>query len=113
MKEELIEVKSAIYRGMYVYDLIKNLEISIEGEILSINDKKILGLYLGLTNMELNIVKLDINKYLNIYSKYFTYIFKEINFYSIDSYIDYLLSKDIIKKYNRVNNIKNKQLIKN
>lgn len=137
MKGNYQEVKTSVYAGMSIFSLIKDTEISIGEGIMSLEDKKYLSLYLGLINTKntisdylksknvnistfINYSFLNNEEYLKIYNTYFVDILDEINFESIESHFDYLLSKEVVKSFNRnygyhidkeVDN-SNKQLIK-
>lgn len=139
MKENCEEVKRALYAGMAILNLIKNYDLSIDGENISLEDKKYLSLYLGIINSKNKVssylkekeIKFRINfnfnpkllkkeDYLEIYNKYFVDIFNDINFNSIECNLDYLLNKEIIQEFNRCNGHivdktiteRNKELIK-
>lgn len=139
MKENCEEVKVSLYSGMAIFNLIKDYDLSIEGENISLEDKKYLSLYLGIINSKNRIslylkekqIKFRINfnfnpkllkkeEYSKIYNEYFVDIFKYINFNSIECNLDYLLNKEIIQEFNRCNghivdktiNERNKELIK-
>lgn len=139
MKENCEEVKMSVYAGMAIFNLIKDYDLSIDRENISLEDKKYLSLYLGIINSKNRIssylkekeIRFSINfncnpkllkkeDYIEIYNKYFVDLFNEINFNSIECNLDYLLNKKIIQKFNRYNghivdktiNERNKQLIK-
>lgn len=137
MKGICDEVKTSVYAGMSIFDVIKDFELNMYGENVSLEDKKYLSLYLGLVNTKNKIslflkekeikFKLKINykflrqeEYLEIYNSYFVEIMNEINFNSIEEHLNYLLSKKVVQDFNRCNghyvdktiNDKNKQLIK-
>jgi integrase len=107
----------------------------IEGEYVSLEDKKVLGLYLGilhtensvsnklidtelLKNTNIGYKSVDEYEYFNSYEKHFKYIFDNMNFESIEDYFASLLNNEIIVKLNREYNfnpkefISNKQLVK-
>ncbi|MBR6690641.1 MAG: hypothetical protein IKL65_04860 [Bacilli bacterium] len=137
MKENCEEVKASIYAGMSIFNVIKDYDLIMWNEKLSLNDKKYLSLYLGLINSKNNInlylkeneirFKFNINykllkqeEYLEVYNLYFVEIFNEINFESIEEHLNYLLNKKVVQSFNRCNghyvdkiiNEKNKHLIK-
>lgn len=136
MKKNYEEVKTSIYAGMSIFDMLKNCQIEIEGKNITIEDKKFLALYLGIINTENEISKfmkikklnfdikvsfnfLKTEKYLEIYNNYFMEILNDVNFESIEDYFYSLLDKDIIKSFNKNNNYylnhaknKNKKLVK-
>ena len=120
MKENYKEVKVSVYAGMSIFNLIKDCELSIKDEVISLDDKKYLSLYLGIINTKNNISNylkeknirfnnlvtfkgLNQEDYIKIYNNYFIEIFDEINFNSIEQNFEFLLSKDIIKKFNKSN----------
>ena len=129
MKENNNEVKMSIYAGMSIFDLIKDVDIILEKQSITLQDKKYLSLYLGIINTN-NIVSYylkskDINigtfinfkylkseEYLEIYNKYFVEIFKEISFESINDNLEYLLNKKVIKMFNKDNSYYIDNLIK-
>lgn len=128
------EIKEAIYTGVCFFDMLKGKIIRMDKEIVSFEDKKYLSLYLGLLNSENEISQkfynifcsfqilfnsLDINYYKELYNEYFKELTNEINFDTLNNYFMSLLDKDIIKKFNSINNINinlkresNKRLIK-
>ncbi len=139
MKENCEEVKSSLYAGMAIFNLIKDYDLSIVKDNISLEDKKYLSLYLGIINSKNRIssylkakeIKFRINfncnpkllkkeDYIELYNKYFIDIFKCISFNSIECNLDYLLNKKIIQEFNRCNghivdktvNERNKKLIK-
>lgn len=132
MIKEIEEVKRAIYVGMSIFNVLKNSIVKINKEIVSLEDKKYISLYLGLINSEnkisyefndlfsqynINYEILDMGSYMELYIEYFIKIFESIDFNSIDNYFYYLLGKEIVKKVNADNslceeNIGNKKLIK-
>ncbi|MBQ2947185.1 MAG: hypothetical protein IJE04_05030 [Bacilli bacterium] len=139
MKENFEEVKISVYAGMAIFNLIKDYDMSINREDISLEDKKYLSLYLGIINsknrislyLKENGIKFSINfncnpellkrdDYIQLYNKYFVDLFNEISFDSIESNLDYLLNKKIIQEFNRCNghivdkmvNERNKELIK-
>ena len=139
MKENFEEVKISVYAGMAIFNLIKDYDMSINREDISLEDKKYLSLYLGIINsknrislyLKENGIKFSINfncnpellkrdDYIQLYNKYFVDLFNEISFDSIECNLDYLLNKKIIQEFNRCNghivdkmvNERNKELIK-
>ena len=50
MKENCEEVKSSLYAGMAIFNLIKDYDLSIDKDNISLEDKKYLSLYLGIIN---------------------------------------------------------------
>ena len=139
MKENCEEVKSSLYAGMAIFNLIKDYELSIDKDNISLEDKKYLSLYLGIINSKNRIssylkekeIRFRINfnynpkllkseDYIELYNKYFIDIFKCISFNSIECNLDYLLNKKIIQEFNKCNghivdktvNERNKKLIK-
>ena len=139
MKENCEEVKKSLYTGMAIFNLIKDYDLNIGRDNISLEDKKYLSLYLGIMNTKNRIssylkekeIRFRINfncnpkllrkeDYIQLYNKYFVDIFNEINFNSIECNLDYLLNKKIIQEFNRYNghivdktvNERNKELIK-
>ena len=118
MKGNFEEVKMSIYAGMSIFDLIKDIDINIEGSSISLSDKKYLSLYLGVINTKnkitdylkkqninigtfINFKYLKQDEYIRIYNNYFVEIFEQINFESIELNLNYLLSKKVIKCFNK------------
>ena len=139
MEEKYEEVKMTIYEGMAIFNLIKDYDLSIDKENISLVDKKYLSLYLGIMSTKNKITEyleknkinfktyfnfnkkiLKIEDYIELYNNYFVEIFNEINFDSIYKYIKYLLGKKIVQDFNEANGYyidkifeqRNKQLIK-
>lgn len=137
MKEKNEEVKKTIYAGMSIFDIIKDLEINMNKESISLEDKKYLSLYLGIINtknevskyleekeikfnFKINFKYLKKEKYLEIYNNYFVDVFNEVSFESIEENLNSLLNKKVVQDFNRCNghyvnktiNERNKELIK-
>lgn len=137
MKGQIEDVKRSIYTGMSIYNGLKNREIDLGGENISLEDKKYLSLYLGIIHTDNKISRiirylgykynifgnyrnLSMEEYVAIYNNHFIGIVDQINFQSMEDYFKYLLDKDIIKKFNQINNceidkmfnVKNKTLVK-
>lgn len=139
MKENYEEVKKSVYAGMSIFNSIKDYTLIMGNEELTLEDKKYLSLYLGIINTKNRIslylkekeikFKIDFkyhykllnqDEYLKVYNEYFVDELKEISFSSIEENFNFLLSKKIIKEYNKCNgyyvcktiNDMNKQLIK-
>ena len=117
------KIKKSIYAGMSIYNAIENKKIIINNKIITNEDKKYISLYLGLldiTNIcedvEVIYEKLSKEEYLEVYKNNFVEIIKLINFDSLNEYLNYILSKDIINLFNEkyeINiNKENKQLVK-
>lgn len=128
------EIKEAIYAGVCFFDMLKGKIVRINKKIVSFEDKKYLSLYLGLLNSEneisdkfydsfcslqISFNALDVNYYKELSNEYFTQLANEINCDTLNNYFMSLLEKEIIKKFNKINNINinlkresNKQLIK-
>ena len=121
MENKMNEVKQSIYAGMSIYKEIMNCQIKIDNKKISLEDKKILSLYLGIVstnnevsnflnlnniyyNIQVKYETLNFEEYLEIYNDNFTNIFREIDFENIFNYFEYLLNNPIIKKYNEANN---------
>lgn len=117
------KIKKSIYAGMSIYKAIENKKIVINNEVINKEDKKYISLYLGLLDIT-NICKdveiiyesLSKEEYLEVYKNNFVEIIKLINFDSLNEYLSYILSKDIINLFNQkyeINiNKENKQLVK-
>lgn len=130
MVSEREEVKNSIYAGMSIFNDIKNSIVKIGEENVSFEDKKYIGLYLGVinsenkisskyneifSNMNIEYELLEMGSYIELYIEYFVKIFRNIDFNSMEDYFEYLLNKDIIKKLNidsGLNIDSNKKLIK-
>lgn len=137
MKGNCEEVKTSVYAGMSIFNVLKDIEVNMGEEKVSLEDKKYLSLYLGLIStkncislflkekeinfkFKINYKFLKQDEYLEIYNNYFINIIDDINFNSIEEYLNYLLSKKIVQDFNRCNgryadktiNDKNKNLIK-
>ena len=120
MKGNCKEVKVSVYAGMSIFNLIKDCELTIKDEVVTLEDKKYLSLYLGIINTKNNISNylkeknirfnnlvtfkgLNHEEYIKIYNDYFIEILDQINFDSIEQNFEFLLTKDIIKKFNKSN----------
>lgn len=118
MRNDLSEIKNAVYEGVCIYNTLKNLILIIEGERVLQDDKKFLSLYLGLINLnnsiskknsqneinmelKINYEKLDKEAYYYLYNESFKNILSEVNFNSITEYLNSLLFKDVVIKFNR------------
>ena len=137
MKENYNEVKESLYRGMSIFNILKDVGVVMNGKEVLTEDKKYLSLYLGIINSDNKIsiylkeknIKFGFPKtirdltqeqYLEIYNKYFIDILNEINFESIEYNFNYLLSKKVVRDFNRSNgyyanktiNDRNKEFIK-
>lgn len=116
------EIKNTIYTGISIFKIIKNSIVKIDKQIVSLEDKKYLSLYLGVINCDIKKCDIDyepINKYLydEIYSEYFKDTLINLDLSSIDNYFNSLLNIDIVKRFNRDYGIEkeiesNKKLIK-
>ena len=134
MKKETKDIKTSIYFGMSIYKTIKNCKIKLDSHLLTPEDKKYLSLYLGLIKSKnkisesLNTRKMENNimvsatflnqeEYVKIYMNDFSNIIDNVDFSSIENYLNFLASQDIVKMFNKRNGINlskksNKQLIK-
>ena len=134
MKKETKEIKTSIYFGMSIYKTIKNCRIKLGSYLLTPDDKKYLSLYLGLiksknkvseslntrkmeNNIMVNATFLNQEEYIKIYMNDFSNIIDNVDFSSIENYLSFLASQDIVKVFNEQNGINlskksNKQLIK-
>jgi len=117
MERETIDIKSAVYIGMSIFNTLKNSIVKIEDYVLTLEDKKYLSLYLGLIRIEekdeelLNMF-LKTEEYLELYKNYFNNILDKIDFSSMNNYVDFLFSKEIIKKIQNKKRGSNKKLVK-
>lgn len=134
MEKETKEIKTSIYLGMSIYRTMKDCRIKFDQYLLTMQDKKYLSLYLGLiksknrvserfktltmeNNIMVNATFLNQDEYARIYMNDFADIVDKIDFESIDNYLEFLASKDIVRLFNQINGISlvkesNKQLIK-
>lgn len=134
MEKETKEIKTSIYLGMSIYRTMKDCRIKFDQYLLTMQDKKYLSLYLGLiksknrvserfktltmeNNITVNATFLNQDEYARIYMNDFADIVDKIDFESIDNYLEFLASKDIVRLFNQINGISlvkesNKQLIK-
>ena len=137
MKNKKLEIGSAVYTGICIYNRLRKSIIQIEGEFVHLEDKIELGLYLGILHSQNSISKLlretelvsntkiDYNKltsreFCELYDLYFKNIMNNINRETIDEYFKALLEKEIVIKLNKENNFNaneffdfgNKKLIK-
>ena len=116
------EIKSTIYTGISIFKIIKNSIVKIDKNIVSLEDKKYLSLYLGVINCDIKKCDIDyepINKYVydEIYNEYFKDILVNLDLSSIDNYYNSLLNTDIVKSFNKDYGIvpklkSNKKLVK-
>lgn len=134
MEKETKEIKTSIYLGMSIYRTMKDCRIKFDQYLLTMQDKKYLSLYLGLiksknrvserfktltmeNNIMVNATFLNQDEYARIYMNDFADIVDKVDFESIDNYLEFLASKDIVRLFNQINGISlvkesNKQLIK-
>lgn len=134
MEKETKEIKTSIYLGMSIYRTMKDCRIKFDQYLLTMQDKKYLSLYLGLiksknrvsekfktltmeNNIMVNATFLNQEEYASIYMNDFADIVDKVDFGSIDNYLEFLASKDIVRLFNQINGISlvkesNKQLIK-
>lgn len=134
MEKEPKEIKTSIYLGMSIYRTMKDCRIKFDQYLLTMQDKKYLSLYLGLiksknrvserfktltmeNNIMVNATFLNQDEYARIYMNDFADIVDKVDFESIDNYLEFLASKDIVRLFNQINGISlvkesNKQLIK-
>ena len=117
--EDLL-IKKALYEGVCIYNEILNCKIKLDNILLNNINKKYLALYLGLIsvidtmgikihplNISVNYIKLNKDFFIRVYEDEFN----SITFNSIEEYMNFLLSKDIIKEFNKINNIFLEKLI--
>ena len=137
METKINEVKHSFYAAMSIYKIIRNVNIKMDNDYISLEDKKYLSLYLGVINTDNSITNyfkeksinigtfinfrfLEQEEYLKIYNDDFINIFNQMNFESLEENLKFLLSKDVIKKFNKSNgyyiekylNKENKVLVK-
>ena len=137
MKQNYDEVKVSLYEGMSIFNVLKDCDVNMNNEVVSLEDKKYISMYIGLINSKNSIslylkeknikFKFGFNykflkqeEYLEIYNSYFVEILKEIDFNSIEQHFNYLLNKKIVQDFNKCNgyyvykliNDRNKELIK-
>ena len=116
------EIKNTIYTGISIFKVIKNSIVKIDKQIVSLDDKKYLSLYLGIINCDIKECDIDyetINKclYDEIYNEYFKDILINLDLSSMDNYYNSLLNTDIVKSFNNDYGVipklkSNKKLIK-
>ena len=137
MKNEMLEIKNAIYTGMCIYNRLRKSIVEVEGKFVQLEDKRDLSLYLGIIHSEnsissllnetqlkkntmLDYKKLEEKTIFNICEEYFSNNLLNVEFETIEEYFNSLLNKEIIISLNRENNFdatefinaSNKQLIK-
>lgn len=137
MESERLEIENAIYTGICIYNRISRSIVEIENSFVPLNDKRELSLYLGIlhsqnhisdklvkTNIKKHTLitykKIDSNTYLELYNLYFKHMINDFNLETIEDFLKWLLTKDIVKSLNREYdfnmydfiNIGNKQLVK-
>lgn len=137
MENNKLEIENAIYIGVCIYNNLRKSIVEIEDKFVSLEDKKILSLYLGILhtknkvssllgetdlvkNTKINYKKLDSKLFYEIYNTYFNDIIDNINKESIEDYFSELLNRNIVIKLNEEYNfnvdefinIRNKELIK-
>ena len=100
------EIKNTIYTGISIFKIIKNSIVKIDKQIVSLEDKKYLSLYLGIINCDVNDCYIDeefINKelYNDIYNEYFKDILINLDISSLDNYFNSLLNTNIVKIFNK------------
>jgi len=118
MQNEILEVKQALYAGMSIYKDLINSSIEINGKKLSLEDKKYIGLYLGILNTK-NSISLKLKEpgftvykrvrykqlaneeYIKIYNEHFVEIFNQIDFNSILNCFEFLLNYDVVQNFNK------------
>lgn len=130
------EIKNSIYTGICIYKKLRNTILKIGDDIVTLEDKKDLALYLGIINTDNSISKLlqgtdlklnaqvtfknlDNEEVENLYSYYIKSHLINFNLDNIYTFFDNLLDTNIVKKLNKQYNFtldsiqyKNKQLIK-
>lgn len=137
MENKKLELGSAVYTGICIYNRLRKSIIKIEGEFVHLEDKIELGLYLGIlhsqnsisvllketelvNNTKIDYKKLTSKEFCELYDIYFKNIIDNINRETIEEYFKELLEKEIVKKLNKENNfnvndffdVGNKKLIK-
>lgn len=118
MNNQFIEIENAIYAGVCFYNRLRKTIVEIEGKFVSKEDKRILGLYLGILHTENSISNrlgatelknntnigykcIDEYEYKDAYENYFKAFFSTMNFETIEDYFSSLLNNEIIVKLNR------------
>ena len=133
MENNIKEVKEAIYTGMSVYGTLKNFIIESNGNIVSLEDKKYISLYLGILYSNNEIGKkfqtkdntiykkvkyndLTSDELLKTYTDGFVDILTKIDFESINNYFNFLLTNELVSSINKSFRIDvksgNKQLVR-
>ena len=137
MENNNLEIFNAVYVGVCMYSRLRKSIVEIEGKFVSLEDKKELGLYLGIlhSNNSINSLlketelvkdtKINYNRLISTdfceqYNLYFKDLINSINAKTIEEYFVSLLDNEIIKKLNNEYNFnpfeyinyENKQLIK-
>ena len=129
MENNIREVKDAIYTGMSVFATLKDFIIESNGQVVSLEDKKYISLYLGVLYSDNDISKTLVDKKNTIYKKVkyrnlskeellktyeenFVDILTKIDFTSLSNYFYFLLENELVysanKNYRIKNNISNK-----
>lgn len=138
MRDNYKEVKKTLYKGLTIFNMIKDYDLKINKDYIGLEDKKFLSLYLGIINTENKVssylkqndidlksfvnvesYELSMEEYLRLYENYFVEIFYSLSFNSLETIFNYLLSKNIIQEFNQYNGYcidflkeNNKKLIK-
>lgn len=130
-----LEISNAVYTGVCIYNRLRNSIVEIDEEIVSLEDKRELGLYLGILhsqnkisyllkqtelvkNTNIHYKRITGKEFCDVYDLYFKNFIDKINRETIEEYFDELLKCKIVVKLNREYNLeefinnKNKQLIK-
>lgn len=136
MKNEILEVKQALYAGMSIYKELMNSIVEINGKKITLEDKKYMSIYLGMLNTE-NIIstklkepgyrvykrvkykQLTNEEYMNIYKEHFVELFNQMDFNSIVNCFNSLLDNEVIINLNnafrfnvnKLENNSNKQMV--
>lgn len=122
MKHEINVVDLSIVEGISIFNEVKKCKLEFNQYKLNINDKKYLSLYLGLINilskmyiyfeninrklnMQVNNKPINSKKYKEILCNYFSDVFEGVNFNTVEDYLNFLLDKDIVKIFNKINNV--------
>lgn len=118
MKNEVLEVKEALYAGMSIYKELMNSVVEVNKKQLTLEDKKYMSLYLGLLNTDNDISnqlkdseyriykkirynELRQEEYIKLYQEHFVEIFNQIDFNSITNYFDFLLEQEVVDNINK------------
>jgi len=129
MRENICDIEVLKYEGIKIFSEISKCRIKLNHYILNNEDKKYLSLYLGILstkneishilknnncifNIQVICGKISKQEYNQLLNNYFLDIISA-EFNSIDEYLYFLLDKEILKYFNKINNIDEKIFKKN